>query len=433
MESDTQLEAAIAAQREGRLDEAEGLFRRLLEARPDDPGALHYFGLLQFQLGRPEEGVGLIERALALDPDMGEAWNNLGNLHKLEGRAERAAEAYEAAVRASPGDPDPWCNMGALLRDAGEIDKAVEVLEQALALDPRHPEAWHNLALCHLRAERLDEAADAFERAYDGPPRRWQNPFWHFRLLEKLGRPEAARGVLERYLAARPGDPMAMHHLDAVQGKAVPRAPDAYVRHHFDSFAKSFDRVLARLDYRAPELVAEEVRRLVGDQVVPDVVELGCGTGLLAPLIRPLCRRLSGIDISPVMLRHAARREAYDYLVEAEITDFLNRMPASSYDLAVSVDTLVYFGDLAPVMRGLANVLKAGGVLVATVETLPPGEGEGYRLNVSGRYSHAEGYLRETAGEAGLHFLEATPAVLRKEFGEPVEGFVFTVMKPDPG
>lgn len=430
MQDDTELEAAIAAQREGRFGEAEALLRELLEARPDHPAALHYSGLLQYQTGRPDDAVATIERALELDPGMGGAWNNLGNIHKRQGRPDRACDCYHAAIQASPGDPDPWCNMGVLLRDSGDTEKAVGALEHALELDPQHSESWHNLAICHMRANRVDEAVEAFDRVFDGPPRRWQNPFWHFQLLERLGRREAAMRVLERYLVARPGDPLALHHMNAVTGQPVARAPDDYVRRHFDSFATSFDQVLQRLSYRGPELVADEVRRLVGDQVIPDVVDLGCGTGLVGPLIAPQCRRLVGVDLSSVMLRHAAQREVYTHLVESEISEFLTRVPANTFDLAVSVDTLIYFGDLAPVMRGLASALRFGGVLVATVEALPPDEGSGYRLNASGRYSHTEAYLRATAEAAGLRFHEATTVVLRKEFGEPVDGFLFTLAKP---
>ena len=35
---------------------------------------------------------------------------------------------------------------------------------------------------------------------------------------------------------------------------------------------------------------------------VLDVLDLGCGTGLCGPLLRPYARALAGVDLSPQML-----------------------------------------------------------------------------------------------------------------------------------
>ena len=76
-----------------------------------------------------------------------------------------------------------------------------------------------------------------------------------------------------------------------------------------------------------------------------DVLDAGCGTGLCGPLVAPYARRLVGVDLSEGMLVHAKEKNVYHALMKAELTDYLHDN-SEAFDLIVSADTLVYFGDL---------------------------------------------------------------------------------------
>jgi predicted TPR repeat methyltransferase len=176
-------------------------------------------------------------------------------------------------------------------------------------------------------------------------------------------------------------------------------------------------------------VVNAEVRRIAEtEKRFAEVLDLGCGTGLCGALIRPVCERLTGVDLSPGMLKRAARRGGYDALAEAELTAYLNGLPEGSLDLAVCVDTLCYIGMLAPVFAGLRHALRDGGHFVATVEAHEADEPD-YLLTISGRYSHARSYIRAAAREARLSLIRIEPAVLRSEMGKPVNGLVFTLRR----
>ena len=60
----TDLQAAMAHHQAGGLDEAEALYRKLLDAVPNHPHALHLLGALETGRGRPARAVELIGRAL---------------------------------------------------------------------------------------------------------------------------------------------------------------------------------------------------------------------------------------------------------------------------------------------------------------------------------------------------------------------------------
>src|SRR5262245_42810361 len=69
---------AIVLQKNRQLAEAEEFYRRVLDAAPDHPRALHYAGVLAHQQGRNAEALALIERSLALAPAEADWCSNLG-------------------------------------------------------------------------------------------------------------------------------------------------------------------------------------------------------------------------------------------------------------------------------------------------------------------------------------------------------------------
>jgi predicted TPR repeat methyltransferase len=211
--------------------------------------------------------------------------------------------------------------------------------------------------------------------------------------------------------------------LAACGGAQAPvRADDAYVRQVFDGFADSFDeQLLKNLDYRAPQVLAAALQGWLGaPQAGLDVLDAGCGTGLCGPLLRPLARRLVGVDLSTRMLERAGIRGVYDELRQGELTELLIRERAK-YDLIVATDVLIYFGDLEPPFRAAARALRPDGLLAISVERSDHDE---YVLHAGARYAHSADYVRRTAAAAGLTEVGSVECELRLELGRPVAGLV---------
>jgi predicted TPR repeat methyltransferase len=160
-----------------------------------------------------------------------------------------------------------------------------------------------------------------------------------------------------------------------------------------------------------------------------DVLDAGCGTGLCGALIAPFARRLVGVDLSEGMLAHAKEKDVYHALVKAELGAYL-RDSSETFDLIVSADTLVYFGDLKGVIAAFAAALRPNGLLEFTLEhAIGAGAEVGYRLEPHGRYSHARAYVEQLLAVSGLRsgIIEAE---LRMEAGAPVLGLVIGATKP---
>ena len=73
--------------------------------------------------------------------------------------------------------------------------------------------------------------------------------------------------------------------------------------------------------------------------------------------------------------------------------------------------------------------MRKGGLLVFTVEALDVGLNRDFELGGSGRYRHDAAYVQQVVKAVGLGIRRVERAVLRKELGEPVAGFVVTAAK----
>ncbi|WP_428247916.1 methyltransferase domain-containing protein [Ferrovibrio sp.] len=244
------------------------------------------------------------------------------------------------------------------------------------------------------------------------------------RLQLRLERRADALITYRRLLHLQP-DHAEAAHLAAILSGVTPEKADAdYVAKLFDAFADNFDRTLTHwLEYRAPQHVAMAAREALGGRVADHALDLGCGTGLLAPELTGLVRRLDGIDLSPRMIEKAAERKLYHQLDVAEIVAYLAARPAR-YDLLLAADVLAYFGRLDDVFAAAKAALQADGRFVATIERHPA---EGFVAAKSGRFAHSESYLRQTAEQAGFRLLSLKPVDLRLEDGKPVPGLVFAL------
>jgi predicted TPR repeat methyltransferase len=299
--------------------------------------------------------------------------------------------AYRTAIRLNPCHIDAYTNLGILLDGLKRTAEAAQCYCKVITLRPRHREARKLLALAHCT----------------------------------LGEVDAAANIFKEWLEEEPDDPIAQHMLAACTGRHVPpRASNGFVERTFDSFAASFESKLERLSYRAPRLVAAMLEQAgVEPSKGLDVLDAGCGTGLCGPLLTRYARRLVGVDLSEGMLARAKEKNVYDVLLKTELTDYL-RDAAGDFDLIVSSDTLVYFGDLHAVLETAAGALRPDGLVVFTLEhAIGRDDGVDYQLEQHGRYSHTEGYVRRLLVDLGLQ-PEIAHAQLRMESGVPVAGLV---------
>lgn len=423
------LKQAMVAHQDDDLDTAEPLYREVLELRVAQPDALHYLGVLCHQRGNSEEAVELIRTSLQITPKHPDAHNNLGNVLKESGRLPEAEACYRRALDCAAGHWKAMNNLAVVLEAQERPEEAFQAYSKLLEMAPGFARG-HYLLGTFLRnfaqnMEHLEQSVECFRRAIELDED-------DVLALQALGvglyainRPAEAVQVYREWLVREPDNPVPQHMLAACGGADAPsRAGDAYVRDTFDGFADSFDeQLLQNLGYRAPEVLVSALGELLGEpHRALDVLDAGCGTGLCAGPMRPWTRHLAGVDLSGGMIEKARLRGGYDELEVAEITHWLEQH-AQAYDVVLSADTLVYFGELFPVLCAAHYALRPGGLIGFTLEA-SSSEEPGFELTPSGRYRHGRGYVERSLERAGFGDVVIRLDTLRKETGRPVDGWV---------
>ena len=254
----------------------------------------------------------------------------------------------------------------------------------------------------------------------------------HWRYLGEtahiIGRRARALEAYEEYLTFKPEDAEVLQMVVALRDEPPPsRAPDEYIEQLYKRFSEYYEESMCdELGYRGPERVGELLDQFLGDASDLDVLDIGCGTGLSGKPLKPRAASLMGIDLSAEMLNKAEATGLYNELEHAELTKWLaNR--ESSFDLIVACDTCIYFGDLSQVISPASQILRPGGWLLISVEK---GDDHPFCLTDSGRYTHTQKHIEESANEVGLEVLGVDEDFLRSEYTKPVIGLMVLMQKP---
>ncbi len=232
------LAAAMSHHQAGQLNEAETLYRQILERDPHNIDSLHLLGLISFQRGDPDTAITLIgkaiakndkvaalhynianayistgkaseaqkhyERALALEPAYAEAANNLGYVLLKQNEPEKAAAYFNKALKINPNYAEAHNNLGLVLKDLGKMEEALASFEKALTLKPDYLFARNNLALTLRNLERPDEALKHYEQVLTQRPDYVEARNNLANALRDLGRLSEAKQQLECAIALKP-------------------------------------------------------------------------------------------------------------------------------------------------------------------------------------------------------------------------------------
>jgi protein O-GlcNAc transferase len=155
----------LALHQQGKLDEAEALYRSVLATEATHFGALHLTGLIHFQRGQPGAAVEWIGRAIAVNPGVPEAHSNLGlALHQMK-QIDAAMISYDRALQLRPDSPEALNNRGNALQDLRRLPEALASYDRALIARPNFAQAHNNRGNALRGLGRLVEALASYDRA----------------------------------------------------------------------------------------------------------------------------------------------------------------------------------------------------------------------------------------------------------------------------
>ncbi len=232
------LQEALALHRQGRLDDADRLYNRVLKIDRGQFDALHLLGVLNHQRGktgeayrllvaalkvqprspdalanlalvlhalrRNDEAMAHLDRALSVAPNHADALNGRGNLHLALGRPAEALADFERVLSHDPRHIQARINRGIAFAQLGDHARAVGEFDAALSLHDGHPGAHYNRGAALHALGRHADAVAAFDRALQLVPRYAAAAYNRGLALQALNRHADAVASFRMARAAQP-------------------------------------------------------------------------------------------------------------------------------------------------------------------------------------------------------------------------------------
>jgi protein O-GlcNAc transferase len=217
MTIDEAMKQAIDHHRDGRMAEAERLYRAILAAAPQHSDANHNLGLIALHVGKAEAALPLFGAAIAARPDISMYHVSLGNALQSLGRADEAEASYRQAVRVNPNMVEGPYNLGVMLKDRGKLAEAEACFRQTITLRPTLAAAYNNLGIVLNGLNRLNEAAESFRQALKLEPNDAKTGMNLANVMMGLGALDDAALQYGRVLALAPDLPEAHSNMGLLQ------------------------------------------------------------------------------------------------------------------------------------------------------------------------------------------------------------------------
>jgi tetratricopeptide (TPR) repeat protein len=256
------LQKGIAAHREGKLQDAERLYRVILQSQPAHPDANHNLGILAVSVNKADAALPLFKTALEANPKIGQFWlsyidalikenqfdnakqvlkqakkqdvdeeklnffetqlasinkqKTVGSLspsqhqlsslleHYQNGRLDDAEKQAVSVTQDFPQHPFGWKVLGLVLGATGRKSEAIDALQTAVTLSPQDAEARSNLGVTLQELGRLDEALASYKQAIALSSDSTESHYNLGNTLKELGRLDEALASYKQAIALKP-------------------------------------------------------------------------------------------------------------------------------------------------------------------------------------------------------------------------------------
>ena len=258
------LQQGVTAHKEGKLEEAERLYKTILQSEPAHPDANHNLGVIAVSVNKVELALPLFKAALEANPkieqfwlsyidalikdkqfenakdfleggikvglvgdkvdnleakltqiqqakgqsdnDIGPSQSSLDNLleHYQNGRYDEAEKLAMSMTRQFPKNQFGWKVLGAVLGQTGRSSEAIKAIQTAVTLSPQDTETHYNLGNTFKELGRLEEAEASYKQAIALKPDFSEAHYNLGYTLKELGRLEEAEASYKQAIVLKP-------------------------------------------------------------------------------------------------------------------------------------------------------------------------------------------------------------------------------------
>lgn len=372
------------------------------------------------------------KKLLLIEPNAFPAHINLGNSYfKLE-HYLNAIESYQNASNLDNKSLEPYLGLAKANNSEGNIETALKLYQQCLSINPDNVEANVNLGNILFNKGKPKDAMTYIQKAIKIDPTSITAHHSLGNIYFELNEKEKAIFEYKEVLKIDPNHPIA-YLVVTMTGENTNTNTQEYIEKLFDQYAKTFDESLVEnLKYNVPFLIQNEFTSFFGNIQKLEILDLGCGTGLIGESLKKSVKSLVGVDLSAKMLQIAEKRNIYTRLEKKEIFEMMSNDKESSYDAIIAADVFIYIGELNLIFSEVNRLMKNKGLFIFSIEALEHTlhkDKHDFYLHESGRYAHSLSYLNKIANKNNLRIKKCETQQIRLEKGKPVIGYIITIEK----
>ena len=135
----------------------------------------------------------------------------------------------------------------------------------------------------------------------------------------------------------------------------------------YNNWAKTYDNYVDSLDYMGPKNIVKNLLKLLEkEDKTLQILDFGCGTDKVGEELRNQFNSsydLEGIDISPIMLKNAEKKNVYNELNNNDLTkESYNK----KFDIILSSGVFLRYVNINNISR-LQKLLNKHGILLFTI------------------------------------------------------------------
>ena len=278
------LQKGVVAHKEGRLEEAEGLYRAILQSQPTHPDANHNLGVLKVSVNKPDDALILFKTAIETNPKIEQFWlsyidalikekqfddakqvlekakkqgvaegklnalkaqlivnNQTENVdsikpsqeqldslldHYQNGRFDDAEKLAVSFTKEFPQHQFAWKVLGAVLKQTGRVNESLDASQKSVQLAPQDAEAHSNFGVILKELGKIDEAEASYKQAIALNPDYVQAHNNLGIMLQELGKIDEAEASYKQAIALRPDFAEAHNNLGNIH-KGLGRSEEA--------------------------------------------------------------------------------------------------------------------------------------------------------------------------------------------------------------
>lgn len=394
------------------IKQAIDLFKHCTYLNPNDYKPIYNLACCYINLDDLEQGVKHLKQTLLINENHSQAHFALSQYYQKSNNSNMAEEHLKKSIASdSINKAQAEYNYGVLKQEKGEYKKSLDHYHKCIELCPEHFAAHYNIASINQTLMNNPVAIEYYQKAIDLKPGDITCQY----LLTSLQQEKPAVGIPEQ-------------------------APNEYIENLFNSYSDKFEYELVDLlKYQTPECLLKVFTESIDIQKLPklNILDLGCGTGLVAEKFAQFSKHLTGIDLAQGMLEVADKKNIYNNLIKSEIIGFLEQSineNKTNYNLITISDVLVYFGKLDCLFELCAKNLEQQNnhnqhnYILFSIELLNSSDNptnKPYILNDTGRYSHSEHYINDICQKLKLKIITKKLETLRKQYSDDVKGMIY--------